>query len=124
MWNLRGIKYIPTASEPITGALKIRSHLIVSDGPSGIDDMVTAVKINSVVGNASPSPDDGCTPQLPTRCHRHRCMQPWIQRGGFGELLDAGAELVITALDQQDIEAVLGCFKSNDDAGGTGPDHR
>lgn len=51
-------------------------------------------------------------------------MQSWIQRRGFGELLDAGTELGITALDQQDIEPIFGCFKSNDDAGWTGPDHR
>src|ERR1035438_2557163 len=124
MCHLLCIECRPAALKPAASPLVIGQQLIISDRPRNITDMITALKVDSIIGNATASPDSRSTTELTAYGHGHRRMQCSIPVRRFGELLGVRVELLIAALDQYHIEAFIGYFNRDGDTGRTSSNHR
>ena len=123
MCQLRRIECRPAALKPAASPLVIGQQLVISDGPSHFINVVSALKVDAIIGNTTASPDGRGATELTAHGHGHRRMQCSVPFRRLGELLGVRIKLLIAALDQHHIEAFIGHFKRNRDAYRTSSDH-
>ena len=116
MCHLCRVECRPAALKPAASPLVIGQQLIISDRPSHIADMLTTLKVDAIIGNATTSPDGRGATKLAAYGHMHRRMQCKVPFRRLGQLLGVRVELLIAALDQHHIEALIGNLKRDRDA--------
>ena len=123
MCHLRRVECRPAALKPAASPLVIGKQPIISDRPSHITDMLATLKVDAIIGNTTASPDGRSPTKLTAYGHGHRRMQCSVPFRRLGELLGVRVELLIAALDQHHIEALIGYFKRDRDTGRASSDH-
>src|ERR1700733_12502906 len=99
MCHLRCIECCPAALKPVARPLVIGQQLIISDRPGHIADMIAALKVDTVIGDAPASPDVRSATELAAYGHGHRRVHRSVPLRRLGELLGVRVELLVAALD-------------------------
>ena len=123
MCHLSRIECRPAALKPPASPLIIGQHLIISDRPGHIADMITALEVDAIIGNTAASPDGRSATELAANGHGHRRMQCGVPFCRLSEFLGVRVEFLVAALDKYHIETLVGYFKRDRDADRASSDH-